>query len=103
MKIFGNYLILSIIDNLLGHGSWITKNRLDAKKTGKFRRFLAKIQSEESLSMAVSCNNQFGYKYQFVLKEKMDIHDQIPIVKVVEKVDIIGRIQCFSFDPFHLY
>ena len=33
----------------------------------------------------------------------MDIHDQIPTVKVVEKVDIIGRIQCFSFDPFHLY
>ena len=53
--------------------------------------------------MAVSCNNQFGYKYQFVLKEKMDIHDQIPIVKVVEKVDIIGKIQCFSFDPCHLY
>ena len=38
-----------------------------------------------------------------VFKQKMDIHDPIPTVKVVEKVDIIGRIQCFSFDPFHLY
>ena len=37
------------------------------------------------------------------IQTKMDIHDQIPIVKVVEKVEKIGRIQCFSFDPFHLY
>ena len=63
-------------------------NILGGRETVKFWMFLPNIQSEESVSMAVLWNNRFGYKCQFVFKQKMDIHDQIPIVKVVEKVDI---------------
>ena len=59
VKIFGRYLILSIIEKQLAHG-WM-KNILDGKETVSFQMFLPKIQSEESVSMAVlSKNSQFG-------------------------------------------
>ena len=62
---------------------------LSGRETVKFWMFLPKIQSKESVSMAVLWNNRFRYKYLFVFKQKMDIHDPIPTVKVVEKVDIM--------------